>query len=405
MQGIAFSIGGHAVTFAEAALGFGVIVVLLLLWLALSFRAASRERAVEAAAALERVREMDDKVAEMNRLQAEMTGRMQTMAEIFGSRQADLARAISDRMDGLRAQMGQGIEAAGQRTGESLQKLHERLAVIDNAQKNLTELTSEVVTLRDVLANKQARGAYGQGRMEAIVRDGLPASAYAFQATLSSGLRPDCLITLPGDPRRLVIDAKFPLEGFSAFRAARGEEERKAAMARIRTDMGVHIRDIAQKYVGAGETQDMALMFIPSEALYADLHEHFEDMVQKAHRARVVIVSPSLLALAIQVMQSLVRDARMRDEARVIQSEVGRLVEDVARLGERVGKLDLHLRQAGEDVTGIRTSAEKIVKRGERIGALDFEERGAPEASGIEAAGGDGPGAETVRPRALHVAR
>lgn len=404
MQAIAFTLGGHALTYAEAALGFGVAVVLLLLWLVLGFRAASRERAVEAAAALERVREMDDKVAEMNRLQAEMTGRMQTMAEIFGSRQADLARAISDRMDGLRAQMGQGIEAAGQRTGESLQKLHERLAVIDNAQKNLTELTSEVVTLRDVLSNKQARGAYGQGRMEAIVRDGLPAGAYAFQATLASGLRPDCLIALPGDPRRLVVDAKFPLEGFSAFRAARGEDERKTAMARVRTDMGVHIRDIAQKYVGADETQDMALLFIPSEALYADLHEHFEDMVQKAHRARVVIVSPSLLALAIQVMQSLVRDARMRDEARVIQSEVARLVEDVARLGERVGKLDLHLRQAGDDVAGIRTSAEKIVKRGERIGALEFEERGGPVAMAGEAALGDGSEAPAPRPRALHIA-
>lgn len=404
MQAIAFTLGGHALTYAEAALGFGVAVVALLLWLALGFRQASRERAIEAAAALERVREMDDKVAEMNRLQAEMTGRMQTMAEIFGSRQADLARAISDRMDGLRAQMGQGIEAAGQRTGESLQKLHERLAVIDNAQKNLTELTSEVVTLRDVLSNKQARGAYGQGRMEAIVRDGLPASAYAFQATLSSGLRPDCLIALPGDPRRLVVDAKFPLEGFSAFRAARGEDDRKTAMARVRTDMGVHIRDIAEKYVGAEETQDMALLFIPSEALYADLHEHFEDMVQKAHRARVVIVSPSLLALAIQVMQSLVRDARMRDEARVIQSEVARLVEDVARLGDRVGKLDLHLRQAGDDVAGIRTSAEKIVKRGERIGALEFEERSGAAVVAEEAATGDGSDAPAPRPRALHIA-
>lgn len=404
MQAIAFTLGGRALTYAEAALGFGVAVVALLLWLALGFRQASRERAIEAAAALERVREMDDKVAEMNRLQAEMTGRMQTMAEIFGSRQADLARAISDRMDGLRAQMGQGIEAAGQRTGESLQKLHERLAVIDNAQKNLTELTSEVVTLRDVLSNKQARGAYGQGRMEAIVRDGLPASAYAFQATLSSGLRPDCLIALPGDPRRLVVDAKFPLEGFSAFRAARGEDDRKTAMARVRTDMGVHIRDIAEKYVGAEETQDMALLFIPSEALYADLHEHFEDMVQKAHRARVVIVSPSLLALAIQVMQSLVRDARMRDEARVIQSEVARLMEDVARLGDRVGKLDLHLRQAGDDVAGIRTSAEKIVKRGERIGALEFEERSGPAVVAAGAATGDGSDAPAPRPRALHIA-
>lgn len=380
MQAIAFTLGGHALTYAEAALGFGVAVVALLLWLALGFRQASRERGIEAAAALERVREMDDKVAEMNRLQAEMTGRMQTMAEIFGSRQADLARAISDRMDGLRAQMGQGIEAAGQRTGESLQKLHERLAVIDNAQKNLTELTSEVVTLRDVLSNKQARGAYGQGRMEAIVRDGLPASAYDFQVTLSNRTRPDCVISLPGDTRKLVIDAKFPLEGFTAYRSADSDEARRHAGARVRADMNQHIKDIAEKYVAAEETQDMALMFVPSEAIHADLHEHFEDLVQRAHRARVVVVSPSLLALAIQVMQSLVRDARMRDEARVIQSEVAKLLDDVRRLGDRVERLDTHFRQASDDVAQIRTSSDKIVKRGERIEALEFEEPAATPA-------------------------
>lgn len=374
MQAIALTLGSHDVTYAQAALAFAAAVILLLLWLALSFRAASRERAVEAAAAIERAREMDDKVAEMNRLQAEITGRMQTMAEIFGSRQADLARAISDRMDGLRSQMGQGIEAAGKQTSESLQKLNERLALIDRAQRNLTDLTNEVVTLKEVLANKQARGAFGQGRMEAIIRDGLPPSAYEFQATLSNRTRPDCLITLPGDARRLVVDAKFPLEGFSAFREAQGEEARRAALARVRTDMSVHIRDISEKYVGADETQDIALMFVPSESLYADLHEHFEDLVQKAHRSRVVIVSPSLLTLAIQVMQSLVRDARMRDEARVIQTEVARLLEDVRRLGERVEKLDLHFRQAGEDIAGIRTSTEKIVRRGDRIEALEFDE-------------------------------
>ncbi len=385
MQGIALVIGDVALSYAQLAAGFAGAVIALLLWLVLSLRRSAVERSIEAAAAIERAREMDDKVAEMNRLQSEMTGRMQTMAEIFGTRQADLARAMAERMDGLRAQMGQGLEASGRNTAESLQKLHERLAVIDTAQKNLTDLTSEVVTLKDVLANKQARGAYGQGRMEAIIRDGLPPSAYEFQATLSNKMRPDCLISLPGDTRRLVVDAKFPLEGFSAFRAAETEEARKAAAARVRADMNVHIRDVAEKYVNADETQDMALLFVPSEALYADLHEHFEDMVHKAHKARVVVVSPSLLALAIQVMQSLVRDARMRDEARVIQTEVGRLLVDVRRLGERVEKLDQHFRQAGEDVAQIRTSAEKIVKRGDRIEALEFDDAPAPaRLAGVE---------------------
>lgn len=374
MKEIAFILLDRPVTWAEAAFGFAALSLALLVLVALSSWRGSRERAIEAAMAAERTREMDDKVAEMNRLQAEMTGRMQSMAEILSTRQGDLARLVADRMDGLRQQVGAGLEQNVRQTAESLGKLQERLAVIDSAQKNLTSLTSEVVTLRDVLSNKQARGAYGQGRMEAIIRDGLPAAFFAFQPQLSNGKRPDCMVTLPGDGRGLVIDAKFPLESFTQLREARGEDARKAAGARVRNDVGVHVKDIAERYFLPGETQDMALLFVPSESIYADLHEHFDDVIQKAHRARIMIVSPSLLALAIQLMQSLVRDARMREEAQVIQSEVGKLLTDVRRLGERAEKLDQHFRQAQEDVAGIRTSAGKITSRGERIGALEFDD-------------------------------
>ena len=374
MTEIAFTLLDRPVTWAQAALGFGISTLGLLLLLALSAWRGSRRRALEALIAAERARETDDKVAEMNRLQAELTGRMQTMAEILSTRQGDLARLVADRMEGLRHQVGQGLEQNVRQTTESLGKLQERLAVIDNAQKNLTSLTSEVVTLRDVLSNKQARGAYGQGRMEAIIRDGLPSAFFAFQPQLSNGKRPDCLVTLPGDGRGLVIDAKFPLESFTQLREARGEEARKAAAARVRNDVGVHVKDIAERYFLPGETQDLALLFVPSESIYADLHEHFDDVIQKAHRARIMIVSPSLLALAIQLMQSLVRDARMREEAQVIQSEVGKLLADVRRLAERAEKLDQHFRQAQDDVAGLRTSAGKIASRGERIVALDFDE-------------------------------
>jgi DNA recombination protein RmuC len=374
MNEIAFILFGRPVSWAEAAFGFaGLSLLLLLMVVVSSWRGASR-RTLEAALAAERSREMDDKVAEMNRSQAELAGRLQSMAEILSTRQGDLARIMAERMDGLRQQVGSGLEQNVRQTTESLGKLQERLAVIDSAQKNLTDLTSEVVTLKDVLANKQARGAYGQGRMEAIIRDGLPAAFFTFQPQLSNGKRPDCLVTLPGDGRGLVIDAKFPLESFTLLREARGDEARKAAGLRVRSDVGVHVKDIAERYFLAGETQDMALLFVPSESIYADLHEHFDDVIQKASRARIMIVSPSLLALAIQLMQSLVRDARMREEAQVIQSEVGKLLADVRRLGERAEKLDQHFRQAQEDVSGIRTSAGKIASRGERIGALEFDD-------------------------------
>lgn len=374
MNQIAFVLLERPVSWAEAAFGFAGLTLLLLVLALLSSWRAARRREIEAAMAAERAREMDDKVAEMNRQQAELSGRMQTMAEILSTRQGDLARIMAERMDGLRQQVGAGLEQNVRQTNESLGRLQERLAVIDNAQKNLTELTGEVVTLKDVLANKQARGAYGQGRMEAIIRDGLPAAFFSFQPTLSTGKRPDCLVTLPGDGRGLVIDAKFPLESFTMLREARGDEAKKQASARVRADVGQHVKDIAERYFLPGETQDMALLFVPSEAIYADLHEHFDDIIQKAHRSRVMIVSPSLLALAIQLMQSLVRDARMREEAQVIQAEVGKLLDDVRRLGERVDKLDSHFRQAQDDVAQIRTSAGKVTGRAERIGALEFDD-------------------------------
>ncbi|HZW48424.1 MAG TPA: DNA recombination protein RmuC [Microvirga sp.] len=374
MNDIVLIFGTHALTWGHVVTGMAALSLLLLTLVTVLLLRTRREKALEAALAEERAREMDDKVAELTRIQAEMTGRMQTMAEVFGSRQSDFVRLISERIDGLQHRVGQGLEASTRHQSENLSKLNERLAVIDAAQQNLSNLTGELVGLKDILANKQSRGAYGQGRMEAIIRDGLPANAFEFQATLSNRMRPDCLVRLPGDARGLVIDAKFPLEGFTSFREAKGEEARARAAAKVRSDMLVHVKDIAEKYLIPGETQDIAMLFVPAESIYADLAEHFEDVVQKAHRARVVIVSPSLLTLAIQVMQTLVRDARIREEARVIQIEVQKLLEDVSRLDSRVAKLDAHFRQAQDDVAQIRVSTEKIAKRGERIETLEFEE-------------------------------
>jgi DNA recombination protein RmuC len=374
MHDIALTLGSFSLTWGQVAIGTAGGSLGLLLFLIVVLMRSRRERELEAALASERAREMDDKVAEMTRLQAEMTGRMQTVAEVFGTRQSDFVRMISERIDGLQHRVGQGLETTSRHQNENLSKLHERLAVIDAAQQNLKDLTGEIVGLKDVLANKQSRGAYGQGRMEAIIRDGLPNGAFEFQPTLSNNRRPDCVVRLPGDERGLVIDAKFPLEAFTQFRDAKGDELRLRGAARVRSDMLVHIKDIAEKYFIPGETQDMAMMFVPAESIYADLSEHFDDVVQKAHRARIVIVSPSLLAMAIQVMQALVRDARIREEGRVIQIEVQKLLEDVERLDSRVAKLATHFQQAQDDVAQVRISTEKIKKRGRSIETLEFDD-------------------------------
>ena len=346
------------------ALAIGVTALAVLGALVMLAVQASRRRDREAA---------DRQMAELARLQAETAVRIEGMRDLLAGRQAELHRAVNDRLDSVTHHLNQSMTTNRQHTVESLQKLNERLVLIDHAQKNITDLASQVTSLQGVLANKQQRGAFGQGRMELIVQDGLPKGCYEFQFTLSNKSRPDCVVFLP-DSRPLVIDAKFPLEAVSAFRDAKSEEERKLAAARLRQDMSRHVGSIADKYLIPGETQDLALMFVPSESVYAELHDGFDDIVQKAFRSKVVIVSPSLLMLAIQVVQQIQRDARMREAADKIHAEVGHLMDDIGRLHERVLSLQRHFGQANEDVRQILISSEKVEKRASRIQEVEFNE-------------------------------
>lgn len=350
----------------------GVAAAVALLFVALVALAGTWRRARRDGLAEARARELDERLAEVARLQAETTGRMRTLAEIFGSRQSELARGLSERLDGLSHRLGDTLATQGRATHDNLSRLAERLAVIDRAQRGMADLSGEVLQLRSILSNKQARGAFGQGRMEAIVADALPPGAYAFQATLSTGVRPDCLIRMGQGAPDLAVDAKFPLESWTAFHDRADDEARDRAAQGFRRDVLRHVADIAAKYLVPGETQDVAFLFVPSESIFADLHEHFDDVIQKAHRARVVVVSPSLLTLAIQVVRSITRDQRMREQAHVIQAEVAALLDDVARLSERVAKLQSHFGQAARDLDQIATSADKVERRAARIESLDL---------------------------------
>jgi DNA recombination protein RmuC len=312
-------------------------------------------------------------MADIARQQNEAVARLQGMVSALQQGQSQLQKAVNDRLDSVSHRLGDSLQKTTQHTAENLQKLNERLAVIDGAQKNITELATQVTSLQSVLANKQSRGAFGQWRMEAIVQDCLPKGAYAFQHTLSNRSRPDCCVFMP-DKRPLVIDAKFPLEGVTAYRDAKSDDERKAAGQRLRADVGKHVSDIADKYLIPGETQELALMFVPSESVYAEVYDGFDDVVQKAYRARVVLVSPSLLMLAIALIQQNQKDARMREAADQIRDEVGRLMKDVSLLGERIRKLQAHFNQSNEDVRQAIISVEKIEARGERIQQVEVAE-------------------------------
>ncbi|MGY5799782.1 DNA recombination protein RmuC [Rhizobium sp. LEGMi12c] len=360
---MSFIIFGQAISTVQVLTGIVILLAITVIVLFIRGKARAEDDALDT----------EHTMAALLRSQAEMQGRLATMAEVFGSRQAELNQAIGQRLDGMSQRVTATIGEQTRSTHENLRRLQERLAVIDAAQTNIQTLAKDVVGLQAILSNKQTRGAFGQARMETIIADGLPMGAYAFQATLSNGSRPDCTVRMPNGSPPLVIDAKFPLEAWNAIRSAASPEHGKIAAQQFRRDLELHIRDISEKYLIPSETQDTAFLFVPSESIFAEIHENFEAIVQKAQRARIVIVSPSLLMLSIQVIQAVLKDQRMREQAHVIQSEVAHLMDDLSRLDERVRKLQGHFAMAQKDVDMIVTSADKLARRGERIEALEFE--------------------------------
>jgi Uncharacterized protein conserved in bacteria len=356
---------------AIAAILAGVLLLIVLLWL----RSSARRQEEMRQAALD----SESRLAELIRAQNEMQGRLAAMTEALSARQAELNHAVGQRLDGMTHRIGATLTEQTKTTHENLRRLQERLAVIDAAQNNIQTLAKDVVGLQAILSNKQTRGAFGQGRMEAIVADGLPLGAYEFQATLSNGNRPDCTVKMPNGAPPLVIDAKFPLEAWNRFREAAAPEARRAAAQSFKRDLEVHIRDISEKYLIPGETQEMAFLFVPSESIFAEIHEHFEAVVQKAQRSRIVIVSPSLLMLSIQVIQAVLKDQRMREQAHLIQGEVALLMDDLGRLDDRTRKLQAHFLAAQKDVEQIVTSSDKLGRRGAKIAALELEAPPEPE--------------------------
>ncbi|HTK79420.1 MAG TPA: DNA recombination protein RmuC [Rhizomicrobium sp.] len=285
--------------------------------------------------------------------------------------QAELQRTLAERIDALNRRVSESLTDSATKTVATITSIGERLNVIDQAQKNISSLSTQVVSLQEILSDKQTRGAFGQERMEAIVADQLAPDHYEFQATLSNGSRPDCIIRIPNFKGAIVVDSKFPLEAYEELRQA-SDGERKAALARLKADVQKHVKDIAEKYLIPGETQSPALMFVPSESIYAELHISCSDVVQKARRMQVVIVSPHVFMLAINTIQSLMRDAKMREQAHKIQLAVVELLQDVKRLGDRIGNLRTHFDRTSKDIAEIETSMKRIESRAAKIEQVEL---------------------------------
>lgn len=341
---------------------------------------------VALAVALRAGRGASQSALEAGRLMAaqnELAGRLAQFAEAQVTAQARLTeslhaqeRAVSkvldERLADVARRVGEGLQFSTEKTLTQMKDLGERLAVIDAAQKTITELSGQVVKLQDVLGNKQARGAFGEIQLQDLVTAALPPSAYAFQATLANGRRVDCLLTLPNPPGAIAVDAKFPLESWHNLRKAEDDGERLLAGRAFAADVLKHVRDISEKYIISGETAESALMFLPSEAIYAELHANFPEVVEKSYRARVWIVSPTTLMATLNTVRAVLKDARMREQAGLIQVEVGKMMEDVKRLDTRVKALANHFGQAQDDVRLIQISAEKVMKGGEKIDNVEL---------------------------------
>jgi len=326
----------------------------------------------------------------MNRLvdsQASMTGRLAQMsesqiaaqssaAERLQAQERSVTKMLDERLTEVTRRVGENLMKAGEKTTETLGQLQERLAVIDSAQKNIAELSQDVVSLQDLLSNKQARGAIGQVQMEDLVRNMLPPGAFEFQFTLSNGKRADCVIKLPNPPGLIAVDSKYPHEAYARMISASNDRERLAAQQSFRTDVLKHIKDIAEKYIIPGETSDSAIMFVPAESVFAELHENFSDIVEAGFARRVYVVSPTTLMATLNTVRAILKDARMREQAHLIQREIGELTKDVVRLDKRVGELARHFGQAQTDVKEIQTSTEKIMKRGARIENIPLDASG-----------------------------
>ncbi len=361
----------------EVLLIGGAILTLVLL-LALILRAAGRSSAM-AAPLMAEIGWMSQRVQALSDGQERLAGGLHHVSENQAVSQTAMLQLMEKRLAEVQRSMGEALQGTSQRTAHSLGELQQRLATIDKAQANIEKLSGNVLNLQDILANKQARGAFGEIQLNDIVQKALPSDAYTMQATLSNGKRADCLIHLPNPPGPIVIDAKFPLEAYEALRRAQTPAEAQAAAAQLRSAVRVHIKAISEKYILDGETADGALMFLPSEAVYAELHANFPEVVRDGFAAKVWIVSPTTCMATLNTMRAVLKDARMREQAGAIRATLRQLHRDVELVVERVDKLSTHFNQARADLDGISTAAERAGKRAARLDNFDFEEI-APEA-------------------------
>jgi len=365
------SFGGLELSLVEIIL----LLVFALIGAIIASLVAGRRKDPEAALLAAQMRE---KLTEMQAQQGALQGRLSQFAEDSAQRDTMFRESLDERLSKVSERVGKSIVETQERNSANLKQLHERLALIDRAQKNIETLSGEVSGLQSLLSNKQARGAFGEKQMQDLIETYLPPNAFTFQHTLSNGKRVDALIHLPGDQGDVAIDSKFPMEAWRRLTEADNTDQEILAKRGFAADVTRHLNDIAAKYLIFGETHDIAMLFLPSEAVYAEIHTHFPQVIEHSFTKKVMIVSPTTFMATLHTMRAVMRDAAMREQAHIIQSEVGKMAKDVTLLDDRVAKLQSHFNQSTEDIRKIRISTDKITSRADKIESLDVQEKEKP---------------------------
>ena len=367
-------ISGHSFALNDPlVLLIGGAALLVLFLLVQTARAAARSARMAEPLA-QQMMALGQRVQTLGDGQQQLAGGLSHVSEAQAASQTAMLQLMEKRLAQVSEQMQENLHGSARRTAHSLGELQERLKTIDKAQDNITKLSGDVLSLQDILSNKQTRGAFGEIQLNDIVSKALPKDSYTLQATLSNGKRADCLIHLPNPPGPIVVDSKFPLEAYEALRNASTQDELNRAAQGMRASVKAHIKAISDKYIIEDETADGALMFLPSEAVYAELHANFPALVREGFAARVWIVSPTTCMATLHTMRAILKDARMREQAGNIRRELALLHGDVDRLGSRVENLDRHFGQASKDLADIKISASKAGRRAQRLDNFDFEE-------------------------------
>ena len=297
-----------------------------------------------------------------------------TSTDTLSKQVAALTQTTDQRLQDISGQVEKRLQAGFEKTTETFARVLEHLGRIDEAQKKITELSSNVVSLQAILNDKRTRGAFGEVQLHALVRNVMPEGSFELQATLSNDKRVDCLLHLPAPSGKVPIDAKFPLESYQTMQQLDiSATDHKQASGQFRRDIRKHIQDISSKYLIPGETADGAVMFIPAEAVFAEIHAHYPELVAEAQQARVWIVSPTTLMAVLTTARAVLKDDATRKQVHIIQEHLQKLSVDFGRFQQRMDKLATHIRQANDDVGLINTSAQKISRRFSQIEAAELE--------------------------------